>query len=457
MKRDILTYLYNWLLSKRRKPLVLRGARQVGKSTAVRMFAAEQKLTLYEINLERHPVLEKIFATLDVALIRSHLEGILKRQIDERGSLLFLDEVQATPHALAALRYFYEEWPDLAVIAAGSLLEFTLSEHSFSMPVGRIEYAFIQPLSFSEFLLAKGEQWLLNLLKTYQIESPWASSTHEQLLKLLRVYNLIGGMPEVVAHHCAEPQSQDWKKIQEQIVATYRDDFAKYEKKSQLPLLQTVYDRLPVEIGRKIKSSLIAADKRASQVRSCIYHLAQARLIRPTYHSNADGVPIGAQIDDKIFKVYWLDVGLLNRMVGLDLPLVGTDESIYFKGKLAEQFIAQHLCSIGGSSDRQSLYYWLREGKTGNAEVDFLIQKGTEIIPIEVKSGKSGTMKSLIQFIALHNSNRAVKFSLDMPMIEKACHSTITSKGELQVTFDLYHLPLYFVDELERLLENRDT
>ena len=181
--------------------MVLRGARQVGKSTAVRMFAESQKRTLYEINLERYPSLDKTFATLDLGVIRSELEGALKKGIDDQAGLLFLDEVQATPHALAALRYFHEEWPQLPVIAAGSLLEFALSDHSFSMPVGRIQYMFMQPLTFTEFLLAKGEPWLLEQIQTYELGKPWPLSLHEQLKKLLPTYFLLGGMPEVVAYH----------------------------------------------------------------------------------------------------------------------------------------------------------------------------------------------------------------------------------------------------------------
>ena len=435
--------------------MVLRGARQVGKSTAVRMFAESQKRTLYEINLERYPSLDKTFATLDLDVIRSELEGALKKGIDDQAGLLFLDEVQATPHALAALRYFHEEWPQLPVIAAGSLLEFALSDHSFSMPVGRIQYMFMQPLTFAEFLLAKGEPWLLEQIQTYELGKPWPLSLHEQLKKLLRTYFLLGGMPEVVAYHCKHPRGGDWVGLQDNIVGTYRDDFAKYEKKSQIPLLQSVYDRLPREIGHKIKASNIAPDKRAAQVRTCIQHLVQARLVRPALHTSGDGVPLGAQVDDKVFKSYWLDIGLLNRMVGMDLPLTGTDESLFFKGKLAEQFVAQHLTDFASAKDHQTLYYWLREGKTGNAEVDFLVQKGTEILPIEVKSGKSGALKSLLQFVALRGCRRAVKFSLDLPAIERANHEVPTPEGARRAEFQLYHLPLYFAGELNRLLRGQ--
>lgn len=452
MRRNALTYLNHWISSRTRKPLVLRGARQVGKSTAVRLFAAERRLALYEINLERHPHLDAIFATLDMEIIRGNLESVLKKSIDDRGGLLFLDEIQATPHALAALRYFYEDWPQLPVIAAGSLLEFELADHSYSMPVGRIEYRFMQPLTFAEFLTAKGEDWLLEQITSYQLGQPWPTATHEQLLRLLRSYVILGGMPEVVAYHVENPHTQEWGALQDNVIATYRDDFAKYGRKSQLPLLQRIYDGLPREIGHKVKASALAPDHRAAQVRACIDLLSKARLVRLAFHSNADGIPLAAQLDAKTFKPYWLDIGLLNRMAGLRQSLTGLDESLFFKEKLAEQFVAQHLPEWGGGSDQQTLYYWLREGKAGNAEVDFLIQSGSHIVPIEVKSSKSGAMKSLLQFVAARGSECAIKLSLGLPQVEQARHSVVTAAGVTSASFTCYHLPLYFAGELGRLL-----
>ena len=452
LRRTILTSLNTWILSKTRKPLVLRGARQVGKSTVVRRFAAEQKLDLYEINLERHPRLDEIFATLNMDTIRSNLESVLKKPIDERGGLLFLDEIQATPHALAALRYFYEDWPHLPVIAAGSLLEFELADHSYSMPVGRIQYKFMQPLTFEEFLAAKGENWLVQQIKTYQLGQPWPAATHEQLVRHVHTYAALGGMPEVVAYHVENPRGQEWGDLQDSVIATYRDDFAKYGKKAQLPLLQRVYESLPREIGHKVKASMLAPDHRAAQVRTCIDLLAKARLVRQAFHSNADGIPLAAQLDDKVFKAYWLDIGLLTRMAGLRQSLAVPDESLFFKGKLAEQFVAQNLAEWGGVGDQQTLFYWLREGKSGNAEVDFLIQNGDQIVPIEVKSGKSGSMKSLLQFIAARGSACAIKFSLGPPKVEQARHDVVTTSGVVAVRFTCHHLPLYFTGEVGRLL-----
>jgi len=452
LQRDILTDLNHWISSPKRKPLVLRGARQVGKSTAVRLFATTQGLTLYEINLERYPHLDAIFATLDMELIRTNLESVLKRPIDGKSGLLFLDEVQATPHALAALRYFYEDWPELPVISAGSLLEFELGDHSYSMPVGRIQYFYMQPLTFGEFLTAKGESWLRQQLRTYQLGQPWPLANHDQLLRLLYHYVILGGMPEVVAYHIDHPRGAEWGGLQDNIIATYRDDFSKYGKKTQLPLLQRVYDGVPREIGHKFKASVLAPDHRAAQVRACIDLLAKARLLRLAFHSIAVGIPLAAQLDEKIFKPYWLDIGLLYRMAGLRHALSSLSDSLFFKGKLAEQFVAQHLGSLSGPSDERGLYYWLREGKKANAEVDFLIQSGQEIVPIEVKSGKSGSLKSLLQFVAARRSTTAIKLCLEIPTQEQARHDVVTSAGAVTVNFTCHHLPLYFAEELGRLL-----
>ncbi len=453
MQRDIISHLKYWINSKTRKPLVLRGARQVGKSTAVRLFAANEALTLYEINLERHPHLDAVFATLNMDLIRTNLESVLKKAIVDQRGLLFLDEVQATPHALAALRYFYEDWPDMAVIAAGSLLEFELAEHSYSMPVGRIQYSFLQPMSFGEFLTAKGEDWLRDQMKSYQFGQPWPLATHEQLMQLLNQYLIVGGMPEVISVYKENPRGLEWREVQENVVATYRDDFSKYGKKIQLPLLQQIYDRLPREIGQKVKASVLAPDYRAARVRDCIHLLAKARIVRLAYHSHADGTPLAAQIEEKVFKAYWLDVGLLCLMSGLSSSFSSLSETQIFKGKLAEQFVAQHLSDLSGAIDRQTLYYWLREGKAANAELDFVIQHNAQIVPIEVKSGKSGSLKSLLQFIAARKCTQAIKFNLSPPSEEEARHQVVTTNGVVPVRFTCHHLPLYFAEELGRLLQ----
>lgn len=457
LKRKYITYLNHWIKSKRRKPLLLRGARQVGKSTLVRLFAEQHQFDLMEINLERHVSLDTVFATLNIDVIRRQLEGVLKRSIVGKNKVLFLDEIQATPHALAALRYFYEEMPDLPVIAAGSLLDFVLADHEFSMPVGRIEYLHIQPMSFEEYLQARGQDWLCEQMEDYKIGSLWPQASHDELSLYLRDYMLSGGMPEVVANQIDEPQTEHWQTIQENINQTIRDDFNKYAKKRRVTLLHQVFDRLPHYIGKKLKYSELAPNERSDQVRDVIYLFTMARILHRVFHSHADGVPLGAQTDEKVSKCYWLDIGLLNRLQGVHFQRGLTDTKLFHEGVLAEQFIAQHLVSFQGPTLNPSLYYWLREGKSSNAEVDFLVQNGSNIVPIEVKAKKAGALKSLLQFIALRKSSLAVKFSMEYPSLQEVTHRVTSSDDPQSVTFELLTLPLYFVEQLPRILQENSN
>ncbi|RKX42973.1 MAG: AAA+ family ATPase, partial [Verrucomicrobia bacterium] len=245
-------YLRHWFDKKRRKPLVLRGARQVGKSTLVRQFAEHHGLVLNEINLEKHLLLDDVFKSLDIKRIVLELEGLLGRNILSGGSLLFLDEVQATPHALAALRYFHEELPELPVIAAGSLLEFALARHSFSMPVGRVDYHHICPVTFSEFIACLEPDlnpWREAAARFEEIPG----TAHQRLLARLREYLFVGGMPEAVMEFLESGSLSEVQEIQRSIVETYQDDFSKYAQHAELVRLQRIFGQIPRNIGRKIK------------------------------------------------------------------------------------------------------------------------------------------------------------------------------------------------------------
>ena len=227
MRRFSEDSLERWLHGRRRKPLVLRGARQVGKSTLVRNFAAMQGLILNEVNLERHLELQRAFATLDIGVICGELEALVGRSLTAQGSLLFLDEIQAVPAAIQALRYFYEELPALPVIAAGSLLEFVLADHGFSMPVGRIEYHHLGPMTFREFLQAI-EPTLCHYLDELDFEKALPEVAHRKLLERHRQYLFVGGMPEAVLEFCESSSFQDAGAVHRRIVSTYEDDFSKY-------------------------------------------------------------------------------------------------------------------------------------------------------------------------------------------------------------------------------------
>ncbi len=459
LKRYAEETLEKWFNLPGRKPLVIRGARQVGKSTLIRAFAEQKKLKLYEINLERHPGFNDLFRSMDPNRILTEIEYFTGLgRINPEKSLLFLDEIQAAPEALKALRYFHEEKAEIPLVAAGSLLEFTLADHSFSMPVGRIEYLFLGPMVFEEYLEAKGEAQLLELIRTFDFSSFFPESAHQRLLKIQREYLLVGGMPEAVNEYLSTGRMEDVNRIHSSITETYRDDFSKYAKSVDLIRIQKVYDYVPLAVGEKIKYSQIDPDILARDHKKAIDLLSKARVIARVHHSHASGLPIKAGQNDKVFKLYFLDIGLMNRMAGIDhLPLASLERGVEFinKGKMAEQFIAQHLLQLGQSGETPSLHYWLREGRSSNAEVDFVISTANTIVPVEVKAGKSGTIKSLQQFIFEKKSPVALRFDLNPPGEMIAQHRMTRHQAKLPLSYHLISLPLYMVGQCYRLISKK--
>jgi predicted AAA+ superfamily ATPase len=445
MYRTAEEQLHQWFGGNNRKPLVLRGARQVGKSTLVRIFAKEKGLALHEINLERHLYLGTVFRSGDINAIMGELQGLTGEIRDKERSLLFLDEIQAVPEAIQALRYFYEDVPELAVIAAGSLLEFTLSNHSFSMPVGRITYLHIAPVSFNEFLMATDPE-LHRFYASWKLDDEMPESRHQKLLLHQREYLLVGGMPEAVQAWIDSGLYSQVQDVQRSILDTCIDDFAKYARQSQLARLQRILRSIPANLGCKIKYTHLSRADRAAEVRSVIDLLCKARICTAVFHSDCSGLPLGAGRDDTVFKLLFLDSGLVCLQLGLNAAqLQKMDErTLVNEGPLAEQFVGQELMGMHRGKQAPELYYWLREGRTSNAELDFVISQQNTIIPIEVKAGKSGTLKSLHQFIAHKKVPRAVRFDLNRPATQQ-----LSADG---VTCELISLPCYMAGRLVDLL-----
>ncbi len=454
IEREAENFLTSWLARKQRKPMVLRGARQVGKSTLVRRFAREKGLILNEINLERHLLLDELFKTTEIPNICRELEAITGNDIRAEGSLLFLDEIQATPHALMALRYFHEELPELPVIAAGSLLEFTLAEHSFSMPVGRIVYYHLYPLSFTEFVNAL-EPSSARYLSELTPATPPPAVAHRRLSQLQRQFFFVGGMPEAVADYREHGSLASVAEIQRSIIGTYQDDFAKYARRDDLLLLQKVLAFVPGALGRKVKFSAIDREQRAAKVKKAVELLVKARVCHRVCHSHGTGVPLAAEASESIYKLLFLDIGLANHLLGLDWTAISgmDDRQLVNEGGLAEQFIGQHLVNISRGLEPPRLHYWLREGKSANAEVDYVISRGRRIVPVEVKAGKSGSLKSLQHFIHRRKLKLAVRFDLNQPSCQEVAHTITTGTGNEEVRFTLLSLPLYAVDELPRIID----
>jgi uncharacterized protein len=447
--------LQQWYSKKNRKPLVIRGARQVGKSTLVREFSKNHGHSLLEINLEKHLDMEDVFKRLDVTEILTEISLISGKPLDAKaGDILFLDEIQATPSAIPALRYLYEEKPELHIIAAGSLLEFVLKDHNYSMPVGRIEYLNLGPISFFEYLSAGNSAHLPTYIQKYNLGDDFSHQVHQQLCSLLREYIIIGGMPEAAAVYLDTGDIMQALQVHHSILDTYRDDFNKYATRTSLQRLQRVYHYVPTAVGEKFKFSNVNPAWQAREIRNAVDLLDHAGVIFKVHCTSGAGIPLDANADDKVFKPYFLDVGLMNTASGMKSLSREEFLSVRFinEGKMAEQFIAQHLRFEKELYIRPQLHYWLREKRKSNAEVDFLIQFGRFPIPVEVKAGKSGSLKSLHFFCNIYHLNTAVRFDLNTPSVFDCNHNISTGKQTVRVKYKLVNLPLYMVDEIRRLL-----
>ncbi len=454
--RETTQHLQGWYQAKPRKPLFLRGARQVGKSTAVRNFADSQGLSLMEVNLELASSLRPAFLSLDPERILQEIRFFLKRggEAGHGNSVLFLDEIQAIPSAIQSLRYFYEKLPNLAVIAAGSLVEFALEEAQLSMPVGRVEYLYLQQLSFREFVVAMNDLDLVALMDSYSVGDLLPATAHNRLCALLRSFLLVGGMPEAVDSFVRTKDLQATRKVQSNLINTYREDFNKYCKRQDLVELQSIFDRLPAVVGDKVKFSKLLPEARAAKTKYLLDLLFKSQIALKVSHASGNGVPF--EEDPAVFKSYLLDCGLLGNLN--DIPELPTERMLELiftnEGRLAEQFVAQHLTGLRSSEQRPALHYWLREGKKSNAEVDFLMSVDGRVVPIEVKAGEAGRMKSLLQFVQEKQSRVAVRFDLNPPSLQQVEFrpSPAGDLTERKVQFSLLSLPLYLVQQSQRLV-----
>jgi predicted AAA+ superfamily ATPase len=444
-------YLEGWYRRAGKKPLVIRGARQVGKSTLVRQFAKDRGLILNEINLERHLYMDDVFKSLDINHIINELDALIGRNLLAPDSILFLDEIQATPHAIQTLRYFYEDKPALPVICAGSLLEFALSDHHFSMPVGRIEYYHLGPMTFGEFLNAI-DPAMAPYCSEFHIHQGMPVNAHRKLIKRQREYLFVGGMPEAVGNYIEKDSLAEVTAVHRSIADTYQDDFSKYARKKDLILLQKVFRQVPRIIGQKVKYSNISREDRSREVKTVIDLLVKARICHQVFHSHCSGIPLMAEINDNVYKLLFMDVGMVAYLTGLDwIALQALDEqALVNEGKLAEQFIGQHLISPYAPP---RLTYWLREAKSANAEVDYVITSGNQIMPVEVKAGKSGALKSLQQFALHKKAPICIRFDLNPPGTGHIEHSVRVKDGSVPISYTLLSLPLYLAEELPRILE----
>ncbi len=453
MHRKQLKQMEYWLSKPNRKPLIIRGARQVGKSTLVQLFADQQQRLLAEINLERYPDLAATFKQNDIHRIIDVFESLPKTNRIQPESLLFLDEIQSIPEAIPVLRYFYEDMPQLPVIAAGSLLEFVLSAHQFSMPVGRVEYLHMGPMTFTEFLDALGEAKLSSIIHTYTLGKKIEPVIHQRLLTLLRRYFYVGGMPEAVQVYANTNRIKDVSEVHNSIIETYRDDFPKYTGSRNQNRIQQVFNFAARNVGKKVKYSQFSREHQSSVIKTDIELLCMARVISKVIHSHCNGLPLQADTNDKIYKLIFLDVGLMNAISGLGWQSITQmhDTSLVNEGVMAEQFIGQHLQNLLADSPNRELSYWLREGRSSNAEVDYVIALNGKIIAIEVKAGAAGSLKSLHQFVGEKSVSSAVRFDTNLPSTQTIQTKIERAKKTIDVNYQLVSLPLYLVERLPDL------
>lgn len=450
MNRDALQYLVEWKTRSTRKPLVIRGARQVGKSFLVRLLAQTSFANIVEINFERMPDVASLFASKAPRTILPLLEARFEMPITGGQTLLFLDEIQAAPEVFAVLRYFQEELPDLHVIAAGSLLEFVLQEHSFSMPVGRIEYLHLGPMTFEEFLVAIGREKLQLWLTHYNVNEVVPEGLHRELLGLLRQYCVVGGMPEAVAAFARNGSYQECAQVQQSILSTYRDDFAKYASRAKHRRVEKVFARIPQLVGRKFMFSHVDPEERARELGVALQLLSLARVVHPVKHTHGNGVPLGAEADDRTFKVLFLDVGLLCRACGLRVLDIekALDLTLINSGAVCEQLVGQHLLMSGAFYDEPGLYCWIRDKPNSSAEVDYLMALGPQVIPVEVKAGATGRLKSLHLFLSEKHQSFGLRLNSDVPSLLETQTSTVGGSNQ---PFRLLSLPLYLIGQARRL------
>jgi len=410
MQRDLIINLNKWVEDDHRKPLILRGARQVGKSWLVKNLG-KQFNNFIEINFDRNPELATLFEqTVEPQKLIKLLSNYFDIQIIEGKTLLFLDEIQNCKRAITSLRYFYEEMPNLHVIAAGSLLEFELRK--ISIPVGRISFLYVYPLSFGEFLSAIGKDSLRKMI----LESEFNKIPelfHNQLINFTGIYSFIGGMPEIVQRYIDDGDLRKCMEIQTDILQTYKRDFNKYAKKHQLKYLEKVFTSIPLQTGNKFKFVSVSREYKSKDLFEALDMLCMAGVANIIYHSSSNGIPIHSEIDLKKFKVFFFDIGLAQRILNLDFrPLMlNPDISQINNGAIAELFTAQELTAYSNPREENYLHYWHREAKSSNAEIDFVIEQNGNVIPIEIKSGPVGKMRSLKLFMESKKAVCGVKIS----------------------------------------------
>ena len=429
MYRIAIEKLYKWKNNKRRKPLIIEGARQVGKTWLMKEFGKQAYADTVYINFDSNSRMANLFsADLDTDRLIMGLELYAGRKINPENTLLIFDEVQEVPRALASLKYFYENAPQYHIVCAGSLLGIALHQGT-SFPVGKVDFLKLYPLSFSEFLMATGNERFAELLKNKDYEM--ITSFKQTYIDALKHYYFVGGMPEAVQSFAESKDFNEVRAIQKRILAAYEQDFSKHAPNEIVPKIRMLWNSIPSQLARENKKfiyGLVREGGRAREYETAIMWLSDCGLVHKVSRVNAAGIPLKAYEDLKAFKLFVVDVGLLGCMTGLRQRtlLDGDDLFVEFKGALIEQYVCQQLKTI----EDLGVYYYTND--RGSCEIDFVVDTGEQIVPIEVKAETNLRAKSLKTYRERFEPELSVR----------------TSMADYKKEDWLLNLPLYAIENI---------
>ena len=414
IRRAIDKELINWKNSVTRKLLLLRGARQVGKSSAIRNLG-KSFTHFIEINFDEKKEWTTLFeSTQNLDALLEQISIIENTPIIENETLLFLDEIQTSLPAIHLLRYFYERKPKLHVIAAGSLLEFALKDLP-SFGVGRIRSLFMYPISFHEFLLAHNEERLLEKTKEASPILPLPELLHQKLISYYKKFLIIGGMPEAVKSYVIHKDLLEVQRILDDLILSIQADFTKYKKRIEPIKIAEVFANVVLQQGGKFTYTYPNATLNNQQIKEILQLLEMADLVHAVTHTAANGIPLGAEINPKKRKIILFDTGIYQRILKLDISQLLTLDnlSVINKGNIAELSVGLELIKNQSPYEKTNLYYWQRESRNSQAEIDYVIQQKEEIVPLEVKAGTKGAMQSMFLFLHEKNTEKGIRISLE--------------------------------------------
>ncbi|UCH95098.1 MAG: ATP-binding protein [Candidatus Aminicenantes bacterium] len=404
MERFLYDQLLAWKASGDRKPLLLQGARQVGKTFLLKEFARREYRDCAYFNFEQDPQLGNLFgSSLSPDILIESLSALIGRKIEPGSTLIFFDEIQESPRAITSLKYFYEQAPEYHIVSAGSLLGVSVGKPT-SFPVGKVSFMTLYPMSFFEYLVAMKENMLVKRLKDHSFSfwKPLPEIFHEKLSRLFKYYLYIGGMPEVVQDYIKKKDIENVRRLQKEILNAYARDFSKHTSPSEAIRISQVWRSIPTQLAKenkKFKYSEVKKGGRASRFESAIEWLRKAGLIYVVYNIKVPKLPLSSYADDSKFKIYMLDSGLLGALLNVPSRVIILGDSLFsqYSGAFVENFVSQEFWV---HIDSGEIYYWTSNSE---AEVDFIVPIGSEIFPLEVKGGLSRRTKSLRVYAARYN------------------------------------------------------